>query len=255
MDPLTLLPADTLGRARALLEARNVRRPPETLAFLAQELLRWHCTLKGVPSFEPASLKSLARAFREMGFDCLPGKLPRWSADHRTRTEELFRELAILVAEGPPLELPALRRDREPEERPWLVRCLWNHLDYHVSALTVGLIGSGVLASDPEDPRFEAQGELRGRVVQIVGTLVPFAIYLGGNFGGDMPLDQAELAISALLDGLASSLEQAFDLGGTRGRWMARCGGWERPEYPCRMGNFEAALLALPKAVPPGDSG
>ena len=244
-----LLPVEVLNLASALLVAREVRRPPETLAFLAQRLLRWWTVLKGIPTFDPPALKSLARDFREMGFDCLPGKNPRWTPKQRAHAESLFHELAILVAEGPDMALPELRLDLGPKDRPLLVRWIWNHLDHHVSALTIGLLGSRILAVSPEDPRFETQTALRERVVQIVGTLVAFALYLGGDHGGDMPMGQAATTVSALLDGLAASLEEAFRLGGTRGAWLAHCGGWQRPNYPCRMGDFGQVIRALPPEI------
>ena len=96
-----LLPVEVLNRASALLVAREVRRPPETLAFLTQRLLRWWTVIKGVPTFDPPALKSLARDFREMGFDCLPGKNPRWTPKQRAHAESLFHELVLLVAVNP----------------------------------------------------------------------------------------------------------------------------------------------------------
>ena len=60
-----LLPVAVLNRASALLVAREVRRPPETLAFLAQRLLRWWTVIKGIPTFDPPAFKSLARDFRD----------------------------------------------------------------------------------------------------------------------------------------------------------------------------------------------
>jgi hypothetical protein len=246
-----LLPVELLNRASALLVAREVRRPPETLAFLAHRLLCWCTALKGAPAFDPPALKSLARDFREMAFDCLPGKNPKWTPKQRVQAEDLFHELALLVAEGPDLELPALRLDLTPKERPQLVRWIWNHLDYHVSALTLGLLGSRILAVTPEDSRFERQALLRERVVQLVGTLVAFALYLAGDHGGDMPASQAAATVSALLDGLAGSLEEAFLLGGIRGTWLAHRGGWQRPDYPCRMGDFGSVIHGLPPEVQP----
>lgn len=243
------LPASVLNRASALLVAREVRRPPETLAFLAQRLLRWWTALKGVPVFEAPALKSLAREFREMGFDCLPGKTPRWSPHQRAQADHLFMELAVLMAERPELELPALRLDLKPADRLLLVHWIWNHLDHHVSALTIGLLGSRILAVRPEDLRFESQAPLRERVVQIVGTLIAFALYLEGEHGGDMPMGQAATTVSALLDGLAAALEEAFRLGGTRGAWLATSGGWKRPDYPCRLGDFGSVLQSLPPEV------
>ncbi len=245
-----LLPVAVLNRASALLVAREVRRPPETLAFLAQRLLRWWTVIKGIPTFDPPAFKSLARDFREMGFDCLPGKNPRWTAKQRTQAESLFYELAFLVADGPDLVLPELRLDLKAADRSQLVRWIWNHLDHHVSALTIGLLGSRILAVNPEDLRFESQAGLRERVVQIVGTLVAFALYLGGEHGGDMPMGQAATTVSALLDGLAAAMEEAFALGGTRGRWLAHCGDWKRPAYPCRMGDFGSVIQALPAEIP-----
>lgn len=249
LESATLLPIEVINRASALLVAREVRRPPETLAFLAQRLLRWWTVLKGVPAFDPPALKSLSREFREMGFDCLPGKTPRWTPKQRAQSESLFHELAFLVAEGPNMALPELRLDLKPQDRPLLVHWIWNHLDHHVSALTIGLLGSRILAVSPEDPRFEGQAGMRERVVQIVSTLVAFALYLGGDHGGDMPMGQAAATVSALLDGLAASLEEAFRLGGTRGGWLARCGGWQRPDYPCRMGDFGSVLQSLPPEI------
>jgi hypothetical protein len=247
-----LLPIEVLNRASALLVTREVRRPPETLALLTQRILRWWTVLKGAPTFEPSALKPLAREFRELAFDCLPGKNPRWTPQQRTHADSLFQELALLVAEGPDLELPELRLDLAPKDRPLLVRWIWNHLDHHVSALTIGLLGSRTLAVSPEDPRFETQAALRDRVVQIVGTLIAFALYLGGDHGSDMPMGQAATTVSALLDGLAASLEEAFRLGGTRGTWLAHCGGWQRPDYPCRMGDFGSVIQALPPEIQPG---
>jgi len=243
------IPADLLDRASALLVAREVRRPAETLPFLAQRLLRWWTVIKGLPTFELPALKSLARDFREMGFDCLPGKNPRWTPKQRTQSEGLFLELALLVADRPDLPLPEVRLDLGPQDRPLLVQWIWNHLDHHITALTIGLLGSRILAVTPEDPRFESQTQLRERVVQLVGTLVAFALYLGGDHGRDMPVGQAATTISALLDGLAASLEEAFSLGGTRGRWLAHCGDWERPVYPCRMGDYGSVLQALPSEL------
>ena len=54
-------------------------------------------------------------------------------------------------------------------------------------------------------------------MVQIVGTLVAFAFYLAGEHGRDMPMGQAATTVSALLDGLAAALEEAFALGGHAG--------------------------------------
>jgi hypothetical protein len=249
MSSAPLLPVEVLNRASALLVAREVRRPPETLAFLAQRLLRWWTVIKGIPTFDPPAFKSLARDFREMGFDCLPGKNPRWTPKQRAQAESLFYELVFLVADGPDLVLPELRLDLQAEDRPQLVRWIWNHLDHHVSALTIGLLGSRILAVNPEDLRFEGQAGLRERVVQIVGTLVAFALYLGGEHGKDMPMGQAATTVSALLDGLAAALEEAFALGGTRGRWLAHCGGWERPVYPCRMADFASVIQTLPPEI------
>jgi hypothetical protein len=245
----SLLPVDVLNRASALLVAREVRRPPETLAFLAQRLLRWWTVIKGIPTFDPPAFKSLARDFRELGFDCLPGKNPRWTPKQRSQAEALFQELAFLVADGPDLPLPELRLDLAPRDRPLLVQWIWNHLDHHISALTIGLLGSRILAMTPEDPRFDSQAPLRERVVQTVGTLVAFAFYLAGEHGHDMAMGQAATTVSALLDGLAAALEEAFTLGGPRGRWLAHCGGWERPSYPCRMSDYRSVLQALPPEV------
>ena len=249
MEASHLLPIEVLNRACALLIAREVRRPPETLAFLAQRLLRWWTVIKGIPTFDPPAFKSLARDFREMGFDCLPGKNPRWTPKQRAQAESLFHELAFLVADSPDLVLPEVRLDLKPGDRPQLVSWIWNHLDHHISALTIGLLGARILAVTPEDLRFENQAPLRERVVQIVGTLVAFALYLAGEHGKDMPMGQAATTVSALLDGLAAALEEAFALGGTRGRWLAHCGGWERPVYPCRMGDFGSVIQALPPEI------
>jgi hypothetical protein len=246
-----LMPIDLIDRASALLVAREVRRPPDTLVPLAQHLLRWWTAMKGAPGFDSASLRPIAREFREMGFDCLPGKPPRWTTKQRDQVEALFDEMAILVAAGPDISLPELRLDLKPKDRSRLIHAIWNHLDYHVSALTLGLLGSRVLAVSPEDPRFEGQRELRERIVQIVGTLVAFALYLAGEHAKDMPMGQAATTVSALLDGLADSIEAAFRLGGTRGAWLARSGGWERPEYPCRMGEFGAVIRSLPLDIQP----
>jgi len=247
----TLLPSEVLDRASALLVAREVRRPPETLAFLAQRLLRWWTVIKGIPTFDPPAFKSLARDFREMGFDCLPGKNPRWTPKQRAQAESLFHELAFLVADGADLPLPQVRLDLDAKDRQMLIQWIWNHLDHHISALTIGLLGSRILAVTPEDLRFESQAQLRERVVQLVGTLIAFALYLAGDHGQDMPMGQAATTVSALLDGLAASLEEAFALGGTRGRWLAHCGGWERPVYPCRMQDYGSVLQALPPELRP----
>jgi hypothetical protein len=246
-----LMPPDLVNRASALLVAREVRRPPDTLAPLAQHLLRWWTVLKGAPGFDPASLRPIAREFREMGFDCLPGKPPRWTTKQRDQVEALFDEMAILVAAGPELPLPELCLDLKPKDRSRLIHVIWNHLDYHVSALTLGLLGSRVLAVNPDDPRFEGQRELRERIVHIVSTLVAFALYLAGEHGKDMPVGQAATTVSALLDGLADSIDAAFRLGGTRGAWLARSGGWERPGYPCRMGEFGTVIQSLPLEIRP----
>lgn len=247
----TLMPLDLLNRASALLVAREVRRPPETLAGLAQHLLRWWTVLKGAPAFEPSALKPLAREFREMGFDCQPGKTPRWTPKQRAQVEALFGELALRVAAGPDLPLPELRLDLKPKDRPKLVQDIWTHLDYQVSALTLGLLGSRILAVSPEDPRFEGQTGLRERVVQLVGTLVAFALYLAGEHGKDMPMGQAATTVSALMDGLAAALEEGFRMGEVRGAWLARCGGWERPDYPCRMADFGSVVQSLPPEIQP----
>ncbi|HWQ10069.1 MAG TPA: hypothetical protein VN436_13205 [Holophaga sp.] len=246
-----VLPADLLNRASALLVARDVRRPPETLAFLTQRLLRWWTVIKGLPTFDPPALKSLSRDFREMGFDCQPGKPLRWTPKQRSQAEALFDDLVVLVAESPDMELPGLRLDLKTVDRPLLVRWIWNHLDHHVTALTIGLLSGRILAVTPEDPLFAGQAPLRERVVQLVGTLVAFALYLGGEHGRDMPMPQAATTASALLDGLAESIAQAFALGGTRGRWLAHCGGWERPAYPCRMSDFSSVLQGLPSGIQP----
>jgi hypothetical protein len=251
LESSPLLPVEILNRASALLVAREVRRPPETLAFLAQRILSWWTAIKGVPNFEAAALKSLAREFREMAFDCLPGRNPRWTPKQRAHAEDLFLDLARLAVDGPELSLPEVRLDLKPMDRSQLVRWIWNHLDYHVSALTIGLLGTRILAVNPDDPRFAAQANLRERVVQITGTLVALALYLAGDHGGDMPMQQAATTVSALLDGLAGSLEEAFALGDTRGRWLARCGGWQRPDYPCRMGDFGQAIKGLPPEMRP----
>lgn len=245
------IPVEVLNRASALLVTRGVRRPPETLALLSQRLLRWWTVIKGMPAFDPPALKPLARDFREMGFDCLPGKNPRWTPKQRTQAEELFHDLVLVVAEGPDLALPELRLDLKARDRQMLVQWIWNHLDHHVSALTLGLLGSRILAVEPEDARFESQAALRERVVQIVGTLVAFALYLAGEHGREMPMGQAAATVSALLDGLAGSLEEAFALGGARGRWLARCGAWERPAYPCRMEDFDSVVRTLPPGIQP----
>ena len=246
------LPESILNHASALLVAREIRRPAATLAFLAQELLRWRTVLRGAPVFDAAGLKPLARDFREMGFDCLPGRLPRWTPAQKTRTETLFLELALWVVAQPAMDLPRLPPDLAPAEHPRLAPWIWNHLDFHVTALTIGLMGSGILAVTPEDPRFESQAPLRERVVQLVGTLVALALYLGGPHGTDLPAGQALPTASALLDGLAESLEGAFAAGGARGLWLARSGGWTRPDYPCRMEDFSRLAQSLPPEVQPG---
>ncbi len=246
-----LMPLDLLNRASALLVAREVRRPPETLAGLAQHLLRWWTVLKGAPAFEPASLKPIAREFREMGFDCQPGKPPRWTPKQRAQVEALFGELALLVSASPDLSLPELRLDLKAKDRHRLVQDIWMHLDYHVSALTLGLLGSRILAVRPEDPRFDGQAALRERIVQIVGTLVAFALYLAGEHGKDMPMGQAATTVSALLDGLAAAIDEGFRMGDARGAWLARCGGWERPAYPCPMADFGTVVRTLPPEIQP----
>lgn len=251
LETSSLLPPEALDHASALLTARGVRRPPETLAFLAQRLLRWWTVIKGIPAFDSPAFKSLARDFREMGFDCLPGQNPRWTPKQRAQSESLFHELAFLVAASPDMALPALRLDLNPGDRPLLVRWIWNHVDHHVSALTIGLLGSGILAAGPQDPGFESQAALRDRVVQTVDTLVALALYLGEEHDGDPPLHQMAGTTSALLDGLAGALEEAFALGGTRGRWLAHCGDWERPAYPSPRGDFRSLLQTLPPGLRP----
>jgi hypothetical protein len=82
--------------------------------------------------------------------------------------------------------------------------------------------------------------------VQLAGALVPFAAYLGGPSGVEMTLDQALTTASSLLDGLAACIDEAFALGGPRGAWLARCGGWFRPAYPHQMEDFVQSPEAQP---------
>ena len=115
-----VLPTDLLNRASALLVARDVRRPPETLAFLTQRLLRWWTVIKGLPAFDPPALKSLSRTSGRWAFDCQPGKPLRWTPKQRSQAEALFDDLAMLVAESPDMELPRLRLDlKAADRRSW----------------------------------------------------------------------------------------------------------------------------------------
>lgn len=238
---MTILPADTLSRSRALLEARGLRRPPETLPFLVQQILRWRTALKGSPSFTAQGLRPLVRDFRELGFDVLPGATPRWTKSQRDELENLFLDLAPGVAAGPTLELPDLPRDPKPSDRLKLPQWLWNHVDHHGTALTLGLLESRVLAGSPEDPGFEEQGALRERIVQLASALVPFAMYLAGPSGAEMTLNEGLRTGCSLLSELSTCLEEAFILGGPRGAWLARRGGWYPPAYP-----FTSLVEALP---------
>lgn len=229
---MTILPADSLANARALLEARGLRRPSETLPFLVQQLLRWRTALKGSPDFTASGLHPLLRSFRELGFDTLPGTPSRWNQQQRSALEALFLDLASRVAIGPALELPDLAGKTKPSERLRLPEWIWNHVDHHGAALTLGLLESGILASDPKDPRFEQQSELRARIVQLAGAVVPFATYLAGPSGVEMTQDQALRTASALLDEFSICLDEAFRSAGPQGAWLARSGGWFRPRYP-----------------------
>jgi len=229
---MTILPADFLANARALLEARGLRRPAETLPFLVQQILRWRTALKGAPRFDGPGLHTLIRDFRELGFDTAPGTPSRWNQQQRSALEALFLDLAPRVAIGPVLELPDLTGDAKPSERLRLPEWIWNHVDHCGTALTLGLLESGILPSDPTDPRFEQQSELRVRIVQLAGAVVPFAAYLAGPSGMEMSQDQALRTASALLDEFSICLDEAFRMAGPRGAWLARSGGWFRPRYP-----------------------
>lgn len=226
---MTILPADTLSRSQALLEARGSRRPPETLPFLVQQILRWRTALKGSPEFTASGLRPLLGNFRELGFDVLP-TAPRWTKTQRHELEDLFLQLALVVSAGPALELPDL--SSRPSDRMKLLPWLWNHMDHHGTALTLGLLESRILAENPSDPRFEAQTELRERIVKLASALVPFAIYLAGPSGAEMTLDQGRSTACSLLLEFSSALDEAFTLGGPRGAWLARRGGWYPPAYP-----------------------
>jgi hypothetical protein len=225
-----ILPVGILPRAFALLEARGSRRPAETLPFLVQQILRWRTVLKGSPEFTARGLRPLLRDFRELGFDVLPGTTPRWTKTQSRELEDLFLELALLVAAGPPLELPDL--SGKPSDRLKLPQWLWNHVDHHGTALTLGLLESKTLAGSPEDSRYEAQAALRERIVKLASTLVPFAAYLAGPSGAEMTLEQGRSTSCSLLRELSIALDEAFTLGGPRGAWLARRGGWYPPVYP-----------------------
>ena len=249
-NPLTRLPQDVRDRAAALLAERGVRRPVGTLPFLVQEVLRWRTLSQGLPSFEPRSLNRLARDFRAAAFDLQPAHPRRWRTAQLRESEALFQTLAVLVAEGPALPLPPFPAARRPRHLAELLGTAWNHLDRHLAALSLGLLDGGLLASSPEDPAFETQASLREGMLQPAGALVPLLEYLDTPRGAAMPAHQAHLALSALLDALGEHLDKAFDAGGTRGRWLARAGGWERPEYPCGARELPAALRALPPGAP-----
>jgi hypothetical protein len=230
----------TLDRAKTLLEARKVRRPVETLLPLAQRCLTWWTTVHGNPMEDRRGLRTLQREFRSLAFECGPGKTPRWAKEQSAEAEALFKDLVLLAANMPHPSLPAFGDHLREEARPVLLQWLWMHLDYHVVALTIGLLESGLLAQKPEDPTFESQASLREKAVSTVGTLLTLAAYLSAPTGREMPIQDALLTVSALLNVLSEALEEAFALGGPRAKTLMGKGGWVRPPYPFNVADLDA---------------
>lgn len=230
----------TMDRAKALLEARKVRRPVETLLPLAQRCLAWWTAVHGNPREDHRGLRKLQVDFRALAFECGPGKAPRWVKEHALEADALFTDFVLLAEDMPRPSLPTFGDHLRQEARPVLQYWLWTHLDHHVVALTMGLLESGLLAQKPEDPGFESQAHLRENALSPVATLLGLASYLAAPKSHEMPIQDALLTVSALLDTLGQTLSQAFNLGGPRAHTLMQEGGWERPSYPYHVADLDA---------------
>ena len=234
------IPMATLYRAKALLEARRLCRPVETLLPLAQWSLAWWTAVHGSIKGKPRRLRSLQLEFLAMAFECGPGIPARWTKVQSAEAVALSREFVSLAAELPAPSLPAFGDHLREEARAVLLNWLWAHPDYHAAALTVGLLESGLLADDPDDDAFMSQSGIREGVVSTVSALLGMASYLAAPTGREMPIKEALLTVSAMLDALGGILDEAFALGGPKARALMESGCWERPAYPFNVADLDA---------------
>ncbi len=232
MEILFSMPLALRDKCARLLEARKSHRPAETLPFTAQCLLHWQVIAIGLPSFSAGSLGSMARDFRSIGCDTAPGKSSKWSQEQTGLASEVLGDLWLWLLQREPLPLPEWETSLEEGEYPLLLDWIWNHVDFHFMALTMGLMGTGLVTDDPKDPRHKDQKPFLDFMMQTFGMLVPLADLLGGEPQDRLPVDRALRTSSALLDSLAKALEEMFQAFGPQGLLLARSGGWHRPTYP-----------------------
>ncbi len=245
MEILFSMPLALHEKCAGLLKARKSHRPADTLPFTAQCLLHWQVIAIGLPSFSADSLGSMARDFRSIGCDTAPIKSAKWSKQETGLAYEVLGDLWLWLMQNEPLPLPEWETNLEEGEYPLLLDWIWNHVDFHFMALTMGLMGTGLLTDDPKDPRHKDQKPFLDFMMQTFGMLVPLADSLGEESKDRMPVSRALRMSSVLLDSMAEALDEFFQAFGPQGMLLARTGGWYRPAYP-----FSHQDLAREKAPP-----
>ena len=238
MDIVSSMPLSLHENCARLLKARKSNRPADTLPFTAQCLLHWQVIAIGVPSFSKDSLGSMARDFRSIGCDTAPIKLPKWSPDQTGLASEVLGDLWLWLMQMEPLPLPEWETKPAEGDYPLLLNWIWNHVDFHFMALTMGLMGTGLLTDNPKDPRHKDQKPFLEFMMQTFGILVPLADDLGKESKKRMPVNEALEFSSTLLDSMAGALDDFFRSFGPQGLLLARSGGWYRPAYPCTLKDF-----------------
>lgn len=244
MEMIFSMPTALHDKGSRLLKARKSHRPADTLPFLAQCLLHWQVISIGVPSFSLDSLEAMARDFRSIGCDTAPTKLPKWSEEETGLAISVLGDLWKWLLTREPIPLPVWKDKLEEGEYPVLLDWIWSHCDFHFMTLTMGLMGTGLLTDDTKDPRYKNQKPFLDFMMKVFGMLVPMADALGKASNDRMPVGEALLVSSVMLDSVAEALESRFQDFGPQGLLLARSGGWHRPVYP-----FKANDL-LPKKAP-----
>lgn len=232
METLFSMPSALHDKCARLLKARKSHRPADTLPFLAQCLLHWQVISIGVPSFSLDSLDAMARDFRSIGCDTAPIRLPKWTEDESGQAILVLSDLWKWLMTRKPIPLPVWEHSLEEGEYPLLLDWIWKHCDFHFMALTMGLMGTGLLTDDPKAPQYKAQKPFLNYMMKTFGMLVPLADALGKETKDRMPVNEAILVSSVLLDSIAEALDSFFQDFGPQGLLLARSGGWHRPVYP-----------------------